>query len=344
MGLSTNLDFLSGALAATSKMEIVSIAKIPEGHYGKPIDIVDLHSHTLTWIGDEDLEVVATKKGDGQQDYLYIDGRGGVFEIRIDLSFKVETLKALIREKKGFPKNWKLKLVADKTRQRLDDGKKLSDYNIKPFSYIQYHETTPLRGGGGDVCIDVGDYDLLPIYVTDGLMFDKEYNYDFTNESDDGKMFKRGKWTYNRPYGWNRVALNVKSRFPDSAWLGGIGRGDSSDIRTCSVDGEWPVSYHGTDESAALKIAEQGFDLNKGRRFLFGRGIYSTPDPWIAEQYATDYEFKGKNYKVLLQNRVNMAKTEFISDMNYFVTENEDNIRPYGLLFKEISSSFCDIL
>ena len=115
-------------------------------------------------------------------------------------------------------------------------------------------------------------------------------------------------------------------------WFLGIGGG----IRTADVDGEWPVSYHGTDELAAVNIAAQGFDLDKGRRFKFGRGIYSTPDPGIAEQYATDYEFDGKNYKVLIQNRVNMAKTEFISDMNYFVTKNEDNIRPYGLLFKEI--------
>ena len=102
------------------------------------------------------------------------------------------------------------------------------------------------------------------------------------------------------------------------------------------MDDEWPVSYHGTDEMAALNIAAQGFDLNKGRRFKFGRGIYSTPDPRIAEQYATINKFKGKKYKVLIQNRVNMAETEFISDMNYFVTKNEDNIRPYGLLFKEI--------
>ena len=60
-----------------------------------------------------------------------------------------------------------------------------------------------------------------PIYVTDKSMFDEKYNYDFTNKSDDGKVYKRGKWNYKRPYGWNRVALNVKSSYPDSAWLGG---------------------------------------------------------------------------------------------------------------------------
>ena len=60
-----------------------------------------------------------------------------------------------------------------------------------------------------------------PIYVTDESMFDEQYNYDFTDMSDDGQVFKRGKWTYIRPYGWNRVALNVKSSYSDSAWLGG---------------------------------------------------------------------------------------------------------------------------
>ena len=60
-----------------------------------------------------------------------------------------------------------------------------------------------------------------PIYVTDKSMFDEKYNYDFTNMSDDGTVFERGEWNYKRPYGWNRVALNVKSSYPDSAWLGG---------------------------------------------------------------------------------------------------------------------------
>ena len=107
---------------------------------------------------------------------------------------------------------------------------------------------------------------------------------------DDGKVYKRGERTYYRPYGWNRVALNVKSKYGDDVWLGGTGGG----IRTESYDGEWPVSYHGTEKGFAEKIAVGGFDLKKGKRFMFGKGIYSTPDPEVAERYATIHEFKGE--------------------------------------------------
>ena len=75
----------------------------------------------------------------------------------------------------------------------------------------------------------------------------------------------------------------------------------------------------------------------------YDTGIYSTPDPALAEEYATTFEYQGTRYKVLVQNRVNMEDTEVIKVRNiynghegqYFVTANESNIRPYGLLFKK---------
>ena len=38
---------------------------------------------------------------------------------------------------------------------------------------------------------------------------DHRYDYDFTKLKDTGKVFKRGEETYNRPYGWKRIALKV---------------------------------------------------------------------------------------------------------------------------------------
>ena len=70
-------------------------------------------------------------------------------------------------------------------------------------------------------------------------------------------------------------------------------------------------------------------------------GIYSTPDPKLAEEYAKTFEYKGERYKVLIQNRVNMADTDVIKvnyidhKGQYYVTANQNNIRPYGLLFKK---------
>ena len=129
----------------------------------------------------------------------------------------------------------------------------------------------------------------------------------------------------------------MKDKYDDTEWIGGI-RGTT---RTKGVDKEWPVTYHGTKDTFAKDIAARGYDLNKGKRFKYGRGIYSTPDPAVAEDYATTFLFEGQKYKVLLQNRVNMEDTEVIKvdyidhKGQYFVTANENNIRPYGLLFKK---------
>ena len=65
------------------------------------------------------------------------------------------------------------------------------------------------------------------------------------------------------------------------------------------VEGEWPVSYHGTKAHSAHKIALEGFDGKKGKRFKYGRGIYSTPDPEKAEKYATGKSFKFFNLPIM---------------------------------------------
>ena len=54
---------------------------------------------------------------------------------------------------------------------------------------------------------------------------------------------------------------------------------------------------------------------------IVGRGIYSTPKPRIAEGYSSGFEHKDKEYKIMLQNRVNMNGTKIPKDeKDYFVT------------------------
>ena len=203
--------------------------------------------------------------------------------------------------------------------KQLEDGRTLADYGIKGGCIL--YLCTSLRGGGES------------ILSLDPQILDPRYNFDFSNLSGDKNSYNRGGYAYQRPYGWKRVALNVKERYAGVEWLGGI----SGENRTRSKLGEWPVSYHGTAKEFAEKIALENYDLSKGKRFKYGRGIYSTPDPNIAELYAQEFVFKKERFKVIIQNRVNMQSTKFVAKNNYFVTETEDNIRPYGILFKKIA-------
>ena len=131
---------------------------------------------------------------------------------------------------------------------------------------------------------------------------------------------------YKRPCEWKRIALNVRKYGSDTKWLGHVGN---------SPD-EWPVSYHGTKKEAADPIANEGYLLSKGVRFAYGKGIYSTPEVSIAEQFATVFYYGGIRYKVVFQNRVNPVGLKKYRNNTYWVTPNEENIRPYGLCIKGV--------
>jgi len=260
---------------------------------------------------------------------------------KVDLYDDVVSLKTMLEASEGIPIDHQRFVFGGR---QLEDGTTWAENNIKSKSTI--HLVKRIRGGGCENVISLSRFFKnvfdkflrpttlggCPMYTSDPKMFDPNHNLDFTNKKDDGRVFMRGGQVYNRPYGWNKVALNVKDTYNDTDWLGGTKGGQ----RMHEVEGEWPVSYHGTKAHSANKIALEGFDGKKGKRFKYGRGIYSTPDPEKAEKYATVYEYQGKKYKVLIQNRVNMDDTAYIPSRDFFLTADEVNIRPYGLLFKEI--------
>ena len=97
---------------------------------------------------------------------------------------------------------------------------------------------------------------------------------------------------YYRPYSWKRYALKVLGRYEDNKWLGENG------MRTKQCEEEWPVSqsYHGTDIGVTGNIAQEGYDLQRGKRFLHGKGIYTTPSIEVAEKYAHRFKHNGKKY------------------------------------------------
>jgi hypothetical protein len=169
-------------------------------------------------------------------------------------------------------------------------------------------------------------------------ILDNKLHYDFTNISDNGRTFFRGGSIYNRPCGWKRYALNVKGKFSNNIWLEGKSR--RSDIYS-SAEGEWAVSYHGTPLNNGLSIGEEGYKLSKGERNLYGDGIYSTPDIEVASLYAAEANVDGKTYKFVVQNRVNPETIIKVDKAvtgvgEYWISPNEDDIRPYGFCVKQI--------
>ena len=73
-------------------------------------------------------------------------------------------------------------------------------------------------------------------------------------------------------------------KYENNHWLGQSGDRAKSDGK------EWPVAYHGTMEMNAMGIVRDGFRLDKGVRFLYGKGIYCTPNPKAALDYAIEFE------------------------------------------------------
>ncbi|KAA0711969.1 hypothetical protein E1301_Tti021801 [Triplophysa tibetana] len=186
------------------------------------------------------------------------------------------------------------------------------------------------------------------LFVIPEEFFDPKYDFDFTHKSKSksDSACKRGDESYMRPYGWKRFALKVGDKYPDGkTWLGTGG------WRNKSSPGEWPVSYHGTDLKGAEGITKTNYQA--GTREKYGRGIYSTPNIKVADDYANEKRFRsktnGKTYKVIMQNRIHPDKRIKTTRTDYWLVPIPDgasaekekeivesSIRPYGILLKEV--------
>lgn len=234
--------------------------------------------------------------------------------IPVSPSAHIESIQEFIESVEDIPVDQQRLIFNER---QLESGKTLSDYGICNESTI--YLVLRLRGGGTPGRLDPSSLDA-------------RFHYDFTHITSDGSIYQRGGFVYKRPYGWNRLAVNVLGKYPDNKWLGKPGH------RTHSSQGEWPVSYHGTRMRCGALIIREGYKDSCIKREKYGKGHYSSPDLSVAEAYATEFSYEGKRYKMVLQNRVNMEGTQVISlpGGDYWVTRDPANIRPYGFLFKEL--------
>ncbi|CAF2588082.1 unnamed protein product [Rotaria sp. Silwood2] len=154
---------------------------------------------------------------------------------------------------------------------------------------------------------------------------------------------------YFQPAKWTRYGLNVIGKYEDGdTWLDpflhpgnwyrafhGTGNARSEDfghLDQCFDDKYAPVN-------ALANIYENGF--NKARIAVYGAGVYCSPNPKIPEKQFTkavdvNTQLGKKKFKCMLQVAVNPNGVRFVKQADIWVVPNPQDIRPYGILIKEV--------
>jgi len=313
-------DLLTAAMSAVIGIHLESSAKCSESpnkislfdhhdktySYGQVGDITSVPIDPITWTTKD------IKKSTGNEFEIYVKTlTGKTITCYIDPNATIANFKSVIQDKEGIPSDQQRMIHAGK---QLEDDRRLSDYRIHDNSTV--HLVLRLRGGAPP--------------ILDSSSIDPRYDYDFTNLTDENKNFTRGGMNYVRPCGWKRFAIKVSDKFENLVWLGHTNNPE-----------EWPVSYHGTGLNQAKTIAMDGYDLTKGKRFAFGRGVYSTPDINIAQKYAIKFSHENDQYLIVLQNRVNPTTLVKVSaDQTgvgeYWISPSDKDVRPYGVCIRKL--------
>jgi len=161
---------------------------------------------------------------------------------------------------------------------------------------------------------------------------------------------QRGNKPYFPPLNWTGIGLKVMDKYENNLWLGmnnspgewcvayhGVGSGQSSD-QVKKITGN---IYKGSFKAGWRQLHKECPDkYHPGKKV--GEGVYCTPHPETAEQYAGFSEINGKHYKTILMVRI---KPEAIRNCDQHLDSKNDNywvingttdeIRPYRILYKE---------
>lgn len=310
-----NHDLLAAAFTAMLGVEVVSPAR--GASLGLALPKVSIHQlFRATYIMRPPESIVPADRFEITVKTL----TGMQIVIPVSKNHTIAEVKAAIDSKENIHPH-EQRLVFD--RKTLEDHLTLQEIGVPPDGVIFL---VVLVRGGGDPVVELDPEDLAP-----------EYDYDFTNQKDDGQTYMRGKYEYRRPYGWKRYAIRVLGRgeYGGDEWLGPGG------MRTQTDGIEWPVSYHGTSMESAKSIAKEGYRI--GSRDMYGKAVYSSPYIDVAKGYASCFTFENINYRVILQNRVNPDRLTIVSRSSgdYWLSpaNNPDtgthDVRPYNLLLQK---------
>lgn len=164
---------------------------------------------------------------------------------------------------------------------------------------------------------------------------------------------RRGGMTYLKAFGWIRYALKIESCYPNTkVWL--------------AKDGnpfEWAVAYIGFKTSPPRQLKKRLFDstgklnptIERSKQMNYANvvdvnhksrgcgekcdtGIICTPNPAEAEKHTVEFLVDSRKYKMILQCRVNPHRVRMPKGAkDLYIINSEKNIRPYGVLLKEIN-------
>jgi len=184
-------------------------------------------------------------------------------------------------------------------------------------------------------------------------MFDEKGNKTFPNVRETHLVGPPGRQqTYTTPAGWTRYGLQVLNRFSDgNEWLEPFGN-----------PRVWYRAFHGTGRASAddFKKSNQTFNdqtkqfasvdamasihktgFRKARVHAYGEGVYCSPDPTFPEkgyvgEVQMNTEHGPKRYRCMMMVAVNPDGVIFTKIPEIWVVSESENIRPYGILIKEV--------
>ena len=100
------------------------------------------------------------------------------------------------------------------------------------------------------------------------------------------------------------------------------------------------LAFHPKFTQSKKTIYENEKDINK-KSPLFGKpcgkGIFCSQKPELAEENTSSFILNDVKYKLLLQCRIDPTKIRIPqSNTDLYIINSPENVRPYGLLIKEI--------